>query len=538
MSPERIRPGSARTQRPPEAPDGSSGEAASPDEAVASEPESPRQARPVEERAARDRTVRTRGARNRAAEVPAADEGEPGEAPGDPSWMPEPSAGEAELAAVAFEEAEEQHAGVSPNELVLEPAPGDPTEEQVARRSGRSRSRATVPSPLEENGTGEQTDEDEDLVVLAARASDPHMSWYRRVYYGRTHIDFVGRRRLWFGISLALILAGAISLGVRGLNLGIEFSGGTSWTFPAQVRGAPNQTAAVNATRTAITRYGLGGATITVLGVGNNATIQVQAKLASNGGAAASTRLENEVSSALAKLDGISANQVSVESVGPSWGSSITNKAIEALIVFLVFIALYISIFFEWRMAFAAIIAVAHDVMVTVGIYSLAGLVVTPDTVVAFLTILGYSLYDTIVVFDRVRDNIRHLGTSNKLTISDIVNLSMNQTLARSINTSLVAILPILAVLVLGAEILGATTLQYFGFALLIGLTSGAYSSIFIASPIVAMLKEREPRWSAVRERLAQRGGARLLLSPADIAAGILTSEGTLQRPTRERQRP
>ncbi|HEV8065553.1 MAG TPA: protein translocase subunit SecF, partial [Acidimicrobiales bacterium] len=177
---------------------------------------------------------------------------------------------------------------------------------------------------------------------------------------------------------------------------------------------------------------------------------------------------------------------------------------------------------FEWKMALAAIIAVIHDVIVTVGIYSLLQFSVTPDTVVAFLTILGYSLYDTIVVFDRVRDNTRGLGATGKLSFTDVVNLSMNQTLARSINTSLVAIMPILSVLVLGAYFLGASTLQYFGLALFIGLTSGAYSSIFIASPIVAALKEREPRYAQIRQRLESRGQLSQLLTPSAVAAGVL----------------
>ena len=197
---------------------------------------------------------------------------------------------------------------------------------------------------------------------------------------------------------------------------------------------------------------------------------------------------------------------MNVEHVGPSWGSQITNKALEALIVFFILVSVYISIFFEWRMALAAILAMFHDILVTVGVYSLVGFDVTPDTVVAFLTILGYSLYDTIVVFDRVRDNAHHLAQRDRIVFSDLINLSMNQTLARSLNTSLVAILPILSVLVLGAQILGATTLQYFGLALLIGLTTGAYSSIFIASPLVAMMKEREPHYRQLTERLHKRG--------------------------------
>ena len=226
----------------------------------------------------------------------------------------------------------------------------------------------------------------------------------------------------------------------------------------------------------------------------------------------------------LAALAHKPASSVSVENVGPTWGSDITHKAVEALIVFLIVISAYISIFFEWKMALAAIVAVAHDILITVGIYSLASFLVTPDTVVAFLTVLGYSLYDTIVVFDRVRDNSRGLGATGKLSYTDVVNLSMNQTLARSINTSLVAILPILAVLVLGAEILGAVTLEYFGLALLIGLTSGAYSSIFIASPLLAMLKEHEERYRRIRERLESRGSAMLLISPAAVAAGALST--------------
>jgi preprotein translocase subunit SecF len=170
-------------------------------------------------------------------------------------------------------------------------------------------------------------------------------------------------------------------------------------------------------------------------------------------------------------------------------------------------------------MALAAFAALIHDLLITAGVYSLFGFQVTPDTVVAILTILGYSLYDTVVVFDRVRDNTKGLGSSGRMTYSEMVNLSMNQTLARSINTSLVAIMPVLAILLIGAQVLGAVTLQDYGLALLVGLLSGAYSSIFIASPILAMLKEREPRYVAIRQRLAARSDRVGLLSPAAAAA-------------------
>ncbi len=181
-------------------------------------------------------------------------------------------------------------------------------------------------------------------------------------------------------------------------------------------------------------------------------------------------------------------------------------------------------------MAVAAIIAVIHDILVTAGIYSLTGFQVTPDTVVAVLTVLGYSLYDTVVVFDRIRDNSKGLGASGRITYSEMVNLSMNQTLARSINTSLVAIMPVLSVLVIGSFILGDTSLQSFGLALVIGLTSGAYSSIFIASPLLALMKEREPRYVTIRQRIESRGEryGSSPRSPAAAMAGGGSASGAL----------
>ncbi len=330
---------------------------------------------------------------------------------------------------------------------------------------------------------------------------------FTRLYRGETSFDFVGRKKIWFLISSIVIVAGLISLGVKGLNFGIDFKGGTSWTVIAP---SLNPTTV----RNEMNKLGLPGATVEKLG---GKTVQVQVRI--SGGTSAHIATEkNDVTSALAKLAGTNSNNVSIDDVGPTWGSYITSKALEALIVFFILISLYITFRFEWKMAVGALIALVHDILVTVGIYSLSGFQVTPDTVVAFLTILGYSLYDTMVVFDRVDDNVKGVGAQGRLTLSGIVNLSMNQVLARSINTSLVAIMPILSVLVIGAEILGATTLQYFGLALFIGLTTGAYSSIFIASPIVAMLKEREPRFKAIRQRLVSRGESSNILSPSQAA--------------------
>jgi preprotein translocase subunit SecF len=350
--------------------------------------------------------------------------------------------------------------------------------------------------------------------VAATREPEGRGGPLHRLYSGQTRFDFVGRKKIWFAISAIIIGAGIISLGVRGFNFGIEFKGGTSWTVQAPGISASKAQAAVEAD----------GVSQPVVEVLAGKTLEVQADLNSLP-KAQQTATSARVSASLAQLAGKPINQVSVSTVGPTWGSQVSKKALEALIAFFIVVSIYISIRFEWKMAVAAIVAVIHDLLITAGVYSLSGLQVTPDTVIAILTILGYSLYDTVVVFDRVRDNTKTFAASGRMTYSDMVNLSMNQTLARSINTSMVAILPVLAVLVVGAEILGATTLQDFGLALFIGLLSGAYSSIFIASPVLAMLKEREPRYRRIHDRLEARHEVGVL-TPA--AAAALVGGGAL----------
>src|SRR5579864_2436329 len=331
-----------------------------------------------------------------------------------------------------------------------------------------------------------------------------------RIYRGETSFDFVGRRRWWYALSGIIIVAGLVSFGVKGFNWGIEFKGGTSWEVPAHG-------VSVTDVQNAVASAGVSGAVVQVLGHGSAATVQVQADL-TKASAAQQASSKTAVTNALAGLVHIPSSKVSLTDVGPTWGSQISQKAVIAVLVFFIVVVIYISFRFEWKMAIAALIAVIHDLLVVAGVYSLAGFQVTPDTVIAVLTILGYSLYDTVVVFDRVKENSRGQFGSGKMTYEDIVNLSMNQTLARSINTSLVAILPVLAVLVIGAQFLGATTLQYFGLALVIGLTSGAYSSIFIASPVLATLKEREPRYINIRNKLANRAEGTGLLTPRQAA--------------------
>jgi len=367
-------------------------------------------------------------------------------------------------------------------------------------------------------------DDRADEVVAKSGLTAP----FRRLYRGQTSFDFVGRRRTWFTISAVIIIAGLLSLGFRGLNLGIDFKGGTQWQVLAP---GVSQTQALDAVEAA----GLSQPTVEVLG---GRTIAVQDNL-NNLGAADQAKVTHEVSEALAKLAHTDLDGVSVDHVGPTWGSQVTDRALLALGVFFIVVGIYISFRFEPKMALAAFIAMVHDLLVTIGVYSLAGFQVTPDTVIAVLTILGYSLYDTVVVFDRVRDNTRGPAmSSGRMTYSEMVNLSMNQTLARSVNTSLVAILPVLSVLVVGAYILGATTLQNYGLALTVGLLSGAYSSIFIASPVLAIMKEREPRYIGIRHRVESRSDRYGVLTPAGAAAMASGMGGASTRPGGGAPRP
>jgi preprotein translocase subunit SecF len=356
-----------------------------------------------------------------------------------------------------------------------------------------------------------------------APVDEKHYGPVGRLYHGLTRVDFVGRRKIWFSVSLVIIVLGLGSLGVRGFNFGIDFKGGNSWEVLAPHTTIADMTTAVRA-------VGLPNPDVEKLG---SQTYQVSADIQSLS-QTSQTALSNKVVAAMAKVAGKSANQVSITSVGPTWGGQITDKALEALIVFFIAVVAYISIRFEPKMAAAAFIAMVHDLLVTVGVYSLFGLQITPDTVIAILTILGYSLYDTVVVFDRVRDNTNGVLKGGDLTYSEMVNLSMNQTLARSINTSLVAILPVLAVLVVGADILGATTLQSYGLALFVGLMSGAYSSIFIASPLLAIMKEREPRYRDLAARVLVRSDRKVLTATTAAVAGAqATSSSVGVRPMR-----
>jgi preprotein translocase subunit SecF len=337
------------------------------------------------------------------------------------------------------------------------------------------------------------TTEDRPMPMPAPAA---RRSVWHRLYHGETTYDFVGRRRIGFIISGVLILLSVVSLFTRGLNLGIDFEGGVAWELPA------SNGMNVSEAKSILQADGIDVADAKVQSLSGAGGDRIRIQVGSQ-----TNDVQTKIRNDLAAKAGINQQDVSVNSVSPSWGSEITKKAVRALIAFFIAIALYISIRFEWRMAVGALVAVIHDVLISVGIYSIFGFQVTPETVVAFLTILGFSLYDTIVVFDKVHENTKRFA-GGRTTYSEIVNLSMNQTLMRSLNTSLAAVLPVLSLLVVGSWIMGAVALQDFAVALLVGLITGSYSSIFIATPILAMLKAREPKWKVVAERAARSADA------------------------------
>jgi preprotein translocase subunit SecF len=328
-----------------------------------------------------------------------------------------------------------------------------------------------------------------------------------RLHRGEVSYDFIGKRRLWFTISIVLVVVSLAGLFARGLALGIEFKGGVEYQTNVKVTSSTvdDFTAAVKATNA----KDLGDPIVTTV---NNDKVSIQTRPLSQDDI-------TKVRTAVAKQAGVTVDKVSTQQIGASWGSQIANKAIWALIVFLVLVFLVIWAYFrEPKASMAAIIALVHDVTITVGVYALIGFDVTPSTVIGVLTILGYSLYDTVVVFDKVRENTRGITGNNRFTYSDATNLAVNQTIVRSINTTLIALLPVGSILVVGTFVLGTGPLKDLSLALFVGIAVGAYSSIFIAPALLAVFKEREPGMQALRRRvLAKRGGTVTTASGAPV---------------------
>ena len=312
------------------------------------------------------------------------------------------------------------------------------------------------------------------------------------LHSGRRSFDFVGRRRVWYAIAGVAVLISLLSLGIRGLNEGIQFKGGSQFTVSNVAN--PNTETAEAAVDSVVP-----GSPPPLVSVVGGDSVQVQT-------GQLTVQQVTGVKEALAQAYHVPDTEVSSTFIGPSWGADVTHKAIVSLIVFLVLVALVITLYFRtWTMAVAALIALLHDLILTAGIYSLIGLEVTPESVIGFLTILGYSLYDTVVVFDKVRENTEHITATTKRTYGEAANHAVNQTLVRSINTSVVALLPVGAILFIGAFLLGAGTLKDISLALFVGIAAGTYSSIFIATPLLVQLRMREPEMKAQAQRVLRR---------------------------------
>jgi preprotein translocase subunit SecF len=319
------------------------------------------------------------------------------------------------------------------------------------------------------------------------------MGLVHRLYHGETSFPLIKDRKRFYAASILLCVIALGSLVFRGLNLGVEFKGGAIFTLSAP------SNVDVHDARTFMGGLGVGETIVqTVKTSGGDTKLRVETE-------PLEPAQEAKVLTALADRYDVESSEIDSREVGASWGKQVTRKALNGLVAFLLGVTLFISLRFEPKMAAAAMVALVHDLLLAAGVYSVTQFVVTPSTIIALLTVLGYSLYDTIVVFDRVDENTKGLERGNKSTYSEAAELAVNQTFMRSINTSLIALLPVSGLLFVGALLLGAGTLKDLALALFVGLGSGAYSSLFLATPLLADLKEREPRFQALQGRVAQR---------------------------------
>ncbi|MBA3742942.1 protein translocase subunit SecF [Sporichthya sp.] len=308
---------------------------------------------------------------------------------------------------------------------------------------------------------------------------------------GAKSVDIIDRRKTWFLVSAVLVLISILGLGVRQLDMGVEFDGGSVFEVKTS-------DTSVGDVRDIVEGAGVEEPKVQKLG-SDRYRIETTSK---------STEEARPVQDALSKELGLPLEEITTQVVGPSWGDDVTSKALRSLLIFLALLTVYLAMAFAPKMAAGAMVALLHDLVITIGIYALVGFTVSPATVIGLLTILGYSLYDTVVVFDKVRENTADLTKTNKMTYSQAANLAVNQTLVRSINTTVIALLPVGGLLFVGAGLLGAGTLKDLALVLFVGMAVGAYSSIFLATPAVVALKEREPEMKALTKRVASREAA------------------------------
>ena len=353
------------------------------------------------------------------------------------------------------------------------------------------------------------------------------MSLLQDLYRGKTAFDFVGLRRRWFALSSVIILLSVVGFTLRGgFDLSIEFRGGTV------VEAENRSRVSITEVRDAVTALGITGSRVQLTAGGEGVRVQT-GQLSPGEEERPGTRLAADL--------GVDPVDTSRQSVGPTFGGQVTESAIRALLVFFVVAVLYITWRLEMKMALVALVALAHDLIFTGGIYAIAGFAVSPATVIAILTIMGYSLYDTVVVFDKVLENVKERG--ERATFSSIVNMSMNQVLMRSVNTSLTTLLPVGSLLFFGSFLLGAATLREFALALFVGVAVGTYSSIFVAAPVLSVWKEREEHWRRVRRRVERKGTEEVFAARAvapsvpDAAADSLSVAGAVPRPPKQRRK-
>jgi preprotein translocase subunit SecF len=327
-----------------------------------------------------------------------------------------------------------------------------------------------------------------------AATTAPRVGLFRRLYRGDANLDFIGTRKRWYIASAIIILICIASMVFRGFNFGIDFVGGDQFQLPVKAGTTISQV------RTAATDAGAVVNSAQTAGTNTSTTYVVQTSSFDT------PAEQTKVLDALAQAGKVDVNDVTFSSISGTWGGEITKQAVEALIVFLIVVSIYISLRFrDWRMALAALGALIHDLLLTAGVYSLVGFEVTPSTVVGLLTILGFSLYDTVVVFDKVDENSRGILGASRLTYGEAANLAVNQTLMRSINTSLIGLLPVAGLLFVGAGLLGVGTLEDLALVLFVGMLTGAYSSLFLATPWLVDLKMLDARYKNHAARVISR---------------------------------
>ncbi|WP_103063343.1 protein translocase subunit SecF [Actinomyces qiguomingii] len=357
------------------------------------------------------------------------------------------------------------------------------------------------------------------------------------LYSGKTSFPFIGRRRLWYAIAGAVMTASIVLIATVGLTPGIDFRGGSEVTVTSLANPA------VGPANRVLAEEGLAsGASVTTMG---SSSVRVQTNELSNDEL-------NTLSAALTDAYGVTEADVSATTIGPTWSADVTSKGVRGLVIFFVLVgALIWGYFRTWKMAVAALLALSHDILITVGVYAASGFEVTPATIIGVLTILGYSLYDTVVVFDKVRENTDGFETQTRSTYGELANLAVNQSLVRSINTSVVGVLPVASLLVVGAFILGAGTLRDIALTLFIGMIAGTVSSLFLATPILVDLRGREKAVKEQADRVAQARDQRLAQAGDDpealaaiaatpVAAPVIPGHhlGFSAQPKRKRKRP